>query len=509
MKRSKRIIILLVVLAAVCIATFAISRYQQTQEEIKASGETILSVATEDVTKVSWTNESGEYSFTKDGETWKYDGDEAFPVSTETMEDMLSIFNEFGAAFIIENVTDYAQYGLDDPIATIHLETDEVSYDISLGDYSQIDEERYVSLGDENAYLAVNDPLDEFDAISDDLIANDIIPSFSNPDSMSIVTRDDDYTITYEEDSSYSYNDDDVYFADISGETRPLSTSNVNSYLTALRALELTNFVNYKVTDAELADYGLDDPDVTISVEFTPEDTEDQSSANSSATTTSGTASATSSGDTSSATQSFTLVIARDPEEAAEELEAASSSEATASQESDSDSSSTDSTEITAYARMNDSPIIYQIDGDAYTSLLAADFNDLRHAEVVPATTDIMTGIDITLEQMSYSLIKETSGSGDDETDTWMLDGEEVDAQDLVNAIQDAEASEFTDGGDTQREEISFTVHLTDPDFPTVNVVFYRNDGSTCLAVVDGEIFGLVPRSDVVDIIEALNSIVL
>ena len=42
-------------------------------------------------------------------------------------------------AFEIEDVDDYGQYGLDDPECTITLETDDETYEISLGDYSTMD----------------------------------------------------------------------------------------------------------------------------------------------------------------------------------------------------------------------------------------------------------------------------------------------------------------------------------------------------------------------------------
>ena len=38
---------------------------------------------------------------------------------------------------------------------------------------------------------------------------------------------------------------------------------------------------------------------------------------------------------------------------------------------------------------------------------------------------------------------------------------------------------------------------------------FYRYDGNYCLAVVDGEPVSLVERSDVVDLVEAVNTIIL
>ncbi|MBS6398247.1 MAG: DUF4340 domain-containing protein [Clostridiales bacterium] len=51
---------------------------------------------------------------------------------------MLEQFQEFGVSFIIEDVEDYGQYGLDDPVCTIKLETGDESYEILLGDFSKM-----------------------------------------------------------------------------------------------------------------------------------------------------------------------------------------------------------------------------------------------------------------------------------------------------------------------------------------------------------------------------------
>ena len=71
--------VLLAVFAAVSITAVLVSRHEEKVEQIKNSGKTILSIPTDTVTALSWTNEDGMFSFTK-GDTWTYDGDSAFPV---------------------------------------------------------------------------------------------------------------------------------------------------------------------------------------------------------------------------------------------------------------------------------------------------------------------------------------------------------------------------------------------------------------------------------------------
>lgn len=158
MNRAKRLYILLGVLAAACIAAFAVLHLEQRQEEIAESGETVLEIDPDAVQSLSWEYEGETLAFHRDGDGWLYDDDEAFPVDGEKIQELLGQFEAFGAAFVITDVEDYAQYGLDDPTCTIQLSTEEESYTIELGNYSNMDEQRYVSTGDGNVYLAVSDP---------------------------------------------------------------------------------------------------------------------------------------------------------------------------------------------------------------------------------------------------------------------------------------------------------------------------------------------------------------
>ena len=75
----------------------------------------------------------------------------------------------------------------------------------------------------------------------------------------------------YDEDGK-SICADDVYFT---ADGKPLDTSRVNSYISILRYLELTDYVTYRVTDEELSAYGLDDPELSVSVDYTDDGTSD------------------------------------------------------------------------------------------------------------------------------------------------------------------------------------------------------------------------------------------
>lgn len=479
MKRSKRLYILLGVLVVVCAGTYGVLQYEERKEEISNSDEVVLEISADDVTGLSWEYDSQTLSFHKN-EIWTYDDDEAFPVSEEKIDELLDVFGEFGVSFVIEDVEDYAQYGLDDPVCTIDIETADETYEIQLGDYSTMDSERYVSIGDGNVYLVQEDPLDTYDAVLSDMIQNDETPSFGSAEIAQIrFSGSEDYQISYVEDSTDSYCADDVYFTEQDGETRPLDTSNVDSYLSVISNLDLTDYVTYNATEEELASYGLDDPDLTVTVQYTPEDDEDTE-------------------ENEAVEQTFVLNLSRDPEEAAE-----AASEAKSGTEESGDSE--DSEEVTAYVRVGDSQIVYQLTTDQYNSLTAASYNDLRHQEVLTADFDDIQQIDISLEDQEYTI----DVTEEDDEKTYSYGGEELDISDFQSALEALTADSFTDEEPADKEEIGLTLHLDNENYPEVTVDLYRYDGSYCLAVVDGEPVSLVERSYVVDLVEAVNAIVL
>ena len=473
MKRSKRLCILLGVLAVACVATFALSRYQAHQEQIETSDEVVLEIPVDSVQALSWEYDGEELAFHKD-DKWIYDEDEAFPVDGEKIEGLLEQFSAMAAAFIIENPEDLSPYGLSDPTCSIVITTDEETYTILLGGYSTMDSQRYVSIGDGNVYLVAEDPLDDYDVGLRDLLDPDDIPAFDQVSKITF-TGSENYEIfyeAYEDGSTRTYCADDVYFAQLEDGTLPLDTDKVTSYLQTIHYLDVSDYVTYNVTDEELAQYGLDDPELTIQVDYVTENE-----------------------DGDEVTETFTLHISRDPDELAKAEQA----------ESEGEEEDTEEEEITAYMRVGDSPIVYRLYSESYSSLMRASWDDLRHSELLTADFADITQIDISLDGSDYTITSD--GSGDDRTYAYLET--EVEIDDFRDALESLQADSFTDESPAQKEEISLTLHLDNEAFPTVEIDLYRYDGSSCLAVVDGVPTALVERSQVVDLIEAVNAIVL
>ena len=469
MRKATKLYALLGVLLVVCIAAFAVSRYEEKKEQIKNSGEVILEIPTDSVTALSWTNESGKFSFTKD-ETWVYDDDNAFPVDEEKINDLLEQFTSFAAAFSIDDVEDYSQYGLDEPICTIHITVGEESYTVELGDFSKMDEQRYVSIGDGKAYLVSHDPLDEFDSVLRDMILDDTIPEFDTAKQIAF-TGSENYTISYDEETK-SICADDVYFTD----GKPLDTAVITEWLTSLHELDLTNYVSYNVTDEELETFGLDEPALTITLDYSSSDEDGNE------------------------TDSGTLVLhlSQNPEELAAYEEAIANEEDVLP-------------DVTCYARVGDSQIVYQITQSEYDTLTDVSYDALRHQKIFTADFDTVTSIDVTLEGENYTFICTPPEDADD-TDTegtWTYQGVEFDIFDFSYALRALAATNFTVETPTGQEEISLTLHLDNEDFSTFTLTLYRYDGESCIACVDGEPIAFVSRDKAVDLIEAVRAVTL
>lgn len=497
MKRYKKVGLLAVILVVVCIATFAMTRYEEKQEQIRTSDEIILQIPRENVRSLSWDYADGTgFAFNDTGEAWAYQEDAAFPVSEERVMDILSHFEEFGVTFAIEAVTDYSQYGLDEPEATVQLATETQSYTIKLGAFSKMDAQRYIDIGDGNVYLVRQDPMAYISTELSDMILHDDIPDLETVVDITF-TGGENYTITRVEESTDTYNpEEDIYFVERNGETVPLDTASVQKFLSTVTALDLSDYVTYNATEAELEEYGLDEPALSVTVNYTYTETDGD-------------------GEESTVSDSCNFHISENPEERAEADKQTEEGNTAGA--------------VTKYVRIGDSQIVYTLDDTDYAILTAVSYNDLRHNEVFWADFDIVTQIDITLEGNEHMLISERN---EDEDQVWYYqdettaatteedsettdeteateDREELDISDFRDALYAMTADSFTDELPTQVEEIGLKLHLDSENFPTVEIRLYRYDGTSCLAIVDGNPICLVSRTSAMELVETLQAIVL
>lgn len=445
MKRSNRLLLMLAVCVLVFLAAFAVRGLREREENIRASGETVLTVDPETVTALSWVSGKESFRFRRE-EGWIYDGDEAFPVSADAVAERLEPFENLTAAFIIREPESLADYGLREPECTVTLETAEKTWEICLGTTSLIDGQRYFSVGDGNVYLAPEDFREKYGEDLSAMIRNDTVPALENVTEIR-VSGNEEFTLTRRDDGE-SHRAEDTYF----GGDVPMDAELVESFLSDIRYLALEEYVTYNAGEEELKACGLDSPEMTADITWSPEE---------------------------GRTEVFTVSVSRDPEPEGED--------------------------VPAYARIGQSGILYKIPSSYGVRLAEITFDKLRHQEVFPADFESVTGLEITLEGSSYTLTRPTEEASED---TVLLYQEErVDGEKLKTALEGLTASAFTGEGPSGKEELSLTAALTDGG--TVTLTLYRQDGETCLAVVDGAPLALVPRSAAMTLVEAVYGIVL
>lgn len=486
MKRFKNVGILLGVLAVLIAVTTIVKKTEEKKEEIRTSEDLILAVDPDSVDALSWQYEDTALSFHKDGE-WHWDEDEAFPVNELKMQKLLDVFRNFTSSFTIENAEDLGQYGLDDPVCTIRLSAGGNSWQVDLGAFSTMDAQRYVSTGDGKVYLVSRDPFGTYEVGIRDMIQNDELPYYDHVEKLSFAGTEN-YEAAYDEESTASCCDSDVYFVKQGEEELPLDTGKVEDYTTNLRLLELNNYESYNVTDEELSTWGLDTPELSVTVDYTSPQKDESGSV----TDTPGT---------------VTIHLGRNREELAEREKA--EAERTAADGAQTDDDGLPS--VASYVRVGDSKIVYRITDPEYETLAAASVNDLRHSEVLTADDYKITQIVVSLEGSTYvfdSRIRKDAETEEEER-VFSYGGKEIDIEGLKGKAAGLSVNSFTEEVPEGKLEISMSFLLSDANHPQVIVDLYRYDGSDCLAVVNGRTLGLVDRSDAVALIEAVNSIVL
>ena len=452
MNRTKKVYVLLAVLVVMSLVTFFATHVEKKKEDIKESGETVLEIPTDSVTSLSWNTEDNQsFAFHKDDKKWIYDEDEAFPVDKKKIEKVLKPFEKAQADFIIEDVEDFEQYGLKDPTCVIDVKTKDKDYKIEAGDFSEMDSERYVSIGDGNVYLMKTDPMETFDVALKDFIKNDKIPEFDEVEEIRFGDLEKCKIVCEENDGS-SYRKDDKYFEHRDDKKIPMDPKAVEDYLDELENLNLNQYVTYNATDEEITQYGLENPQLKITVEYVKDE------------------------------EKKTSVISLGQNSEAKDDEGEK-----------------------GYLRLDDSRIIYEIRGDEYDSLIEKSGENLRYKTAIPFDFEDIDTIEVSMDGKTYAI----KVDGDKDDVNFLYKDEVIEDVTFGENFKSLKVSEFTEEQPMDEKELSIVVTSKDESLPQVEINIYRYDGENCIVCVDNEPLGYLMRTKMISLKEAVNSVVL
>lgn len=469
MKRGNKLFALLLVLAlvvgATCAVTFLKPEDSGAEEEPAA---TVFTLDADTVTYISW-NYYEPVSFEKQDGQWVYTEDSAFPLNSTYIDTMLNTLREVTAYKTIEAVEDWDQYTLEEPYCQIGLTAGGVDYILKIGAESALGGQRYFSTGDGNAYLVDAAVLDAFSYKLYDLLTPETIPDMSAAVQMQVESVARSYAVAYRDGSGKVYSDEYVWFM----EDKVLDTELTQELLAAVTSLSWTECVDFHAQDP--AAYGLDLPDAVITVKY-------PQTAQISTGETDGTGNAVT--ETVESEESFVLEIGA-------------------------------KTGDYRYARIAGSDMVYIVPAAGMERLMYATYYELQPDEVLLMDWSAVTGVDIVLDGVCYTFAKETVVVTDEAGNTsektvYTRNGEEIGLE-TVTGILDGMGSSGNAAGVTAEsaEQIRITIYRDQDAFPAVELAFYPYDSTQCLRVLEGMPAVFVSREDVVNLMEAVNSIVM
>ena len=172
---KKRLIIvgvLVLLLAAVCVGYYALTKYSKEKEEEGDTSEVLSTVDEADISEISLQNENGEFVFKKGtDDTWKYPADLSISLDQDTIDTIVSGGAKITSTQeVVEKPDDLEQFGLDKPAKTLKVTlNDGTTAALYLGDtvpgiggyYGQIEGNDGVYVFDETTYSFMSYSLDD------------------------------------------------------------------------------------------------------------------------------------------------------------------------------------------------------------------------------------------------------------------------------------------------------------------------------------------------------------
>lgn len=190
MKKQKiQFIIILLVLAALVAATFGLKAYNKNKEEAKTAEEEastiyISKVDTDDITAFSYELDQVTYSFTKNGDTWTYEGDPSIDLDEDKINTMLETFSSFTATDEI-TYDDLSDFGLDNPSNLVTFTTADGSTSIYVGNQNDMLGSYYVMTGeDSKVYLTTTSLADKFSKTLEELTVTEDTESVESTEAL-------------------------------------------------------------------------------------------------------------------------------------------------------------------------------------------------------------------------------------------------------------------------------------------------------------------------------------
>lgn len=279
MKKKYGLIMGCFMIVALCLIYVGLGAYtdhSEAEEQERAEAEKLYMTDLTGVKRISYDNAGTVLSFTKDGDTWKYDGDDEFPVNASRMDSLAETVKKLPAIRKLEGGDELSAYGLDTPLRRITVEAeDDAELTILIGSGTEDGNYYAVIDGEETPWLISSALFDETSWGLEDMLAFEQFPAISGTDIRTITIEKDGVIEHYvkktlDEAGTIAWYRDS---ADTEDNKLP-DNSALNVLAESLSGLTVKSCANYKVTEEELAGYGLCQPEAVISYTYEESDEE-------------------------------------------------------------------------------------------------------------------------------------------------------------------------------------------------------------------------------------------
>ena len=126
------------------------------KEEETETAESVIGIGEEKATGIQFTVEGQQYSFIKEGDTWKKEDEVDFPVDQEKMSTLITTFTGLTADRTLTDISSLEEYGLDDPVNSVTLTgSDENQVTLHIGDKNKDTSDTYLYMNEDKSTVYV------------------------------------------------------------------------------------------------------------------------------------------------------------------------------------------------------------------------------------------------------------------------------------------------------------------------------------------------------------------
>lgn len=169
--KGKKLIFLLAVLV-ICLGAYFTVKKLNLDEADGEKKETVYlnQMEADTIMGFSFVSNGEILAFTKDGDTWRYDGNEALAMNQTAVGSMVTMLAEIEAVQVLEEHEELSEYGLDTPSNTISITTKEGKKELLIGNENKSVSGYYAMINGENTVYLISTALpNKFDCTLDNL----------------------------------------------------------------------------------------------------------------------------------------------------------------------------------------------------------------------------------------------------------------------------------------------------------------------------------------------------